>query len=254
MTLELKNEVLNQILTDLYYDLCTDYFHEISNLVDKYDEVLEGSEVDNTLSRSRSALEDYRTFLVLKVLRKWDPSLTIERTWKDIENFSRERDEELTVKLLEIKPSLPRLEEVDFTMTAYSSLELAKPCFYEEMKHCIENQQTDFTYLLYSNELQQWEDILQSSYPTSFNDWLRNMNLTSHSMIYTLNKKRAREYAQQYLRDELKSSAIDEIKHIFKEGESRNKAIEIIQVLSDKFLDSYEDQLFEFIDDIRKEA
>ena len=186
MTLELKNEVLNQILTDLYYDLCTDYFHEISNLVDKYDEVLDGSEVDNVFSRSRNALEDYRTFLVLKVLRKWDPSLTIERTWKDIENFSRERDEELTVKLLEIKPSLPRLEEVDFTMTAYSSLELAKPCFYEEMKHCIENQQTDFTYLLYSNELQQWEDILQSSYPTSFNDWLRNMNLTSHSMIYTV--------------------------------------------------------------------
>ena len=253
MTLELKNEVLNQILTDLYYDLCTDYFHEISNLVDKYDEMLVVNE-DHQFSRSRSVLEDYRTFLVLKVLRKWDPSLTIERTWKDIENFSRERDEELTVKLLEIKPSLPRLEEVDFTMTAYSSLELAKPCFYEEMKHCIENQQTDFTYLLYSNELQQWEDILQSSYPTSFNDWLRNMHLTSHSMIYTLNKKRAREYAQQYLRDELKSSTIDEIKHIFKEGESRNKAIEMIQVLSDKFLDSYEDQLFEFIDNIRKEA
>ena len=80
------------------------------------------------------------------------------------------------------------------------------------------------------------------------------MNLTSHSMIYTLNKKRAREYAQQYLRDELKSSTIDEITHIFKEGESRNKAVEMIQVLSDKFLDSYEDQLFEFIDDIRKEA
>ena len=254
MTLELKNEVLNQILTDLYYDLCTDYFHEISNLVDKYDEVLEGSEVDNALSRSRSALEDYRTFLVLKVLRKWDPSLTIERTWKDIENFSRERDEELTVKLLEIKPSLPRLEEVDFTMTAYSSLELAKPCVYEEMKRCIENQQTDFTYLLYSNELQLWEDILQSSYPTSFNDWLRNMNLTSHSMIYALSAKRAKEYAQQYLRDELKSSTIDEIKHIFKEGESRNKAVEIIQVLSDKFLDSYEDKLFEFIENVRKEA
>lgn len=254
MTLELKNEVLNQILTDLYYDLCTDYFHEISNLVDKYDEVLAIDESNQLLSRSRSALEDYRTFLVLKVLRKWDPSLTIERTWKDIENFSRERDEELTVKLLEIKPSLPRLEEVDFTMTAYSSLELAKPCFYEQMKRCIENQQTDFTYLLYSNELQQWEDILQSSYPTSFNDWLRNMNLTSHSMIYTLSKKRAREYAQQYLRDELKSSTIDEIKHIFKEGESRNKAVEIIQVLSDKFLDSYEDQLFEFIDSVRKEA
>lgn len=254
MTLELKNEVLNQILTDLYYDLCTDYFHEISNLVDKYDEILSGENVDNVFSRSRSALEDYRTFLVLKVLRKWDPSLTIERTWKDIENFSRERDEELTVKLLEIKPSLPRLEEVDFTMTAYNSLELAKPCFYEEMKHCIENQQTDFTYLLYSNELQQWEDILQSSYPTSFNDWLRNMNLTSHSMIYTLSAKRAKEYAQQYLRDELHSSTIDEIKHIFKEGESRNKAVEIIQVLSDKFLDSYEDQLFEFIDSVRKEA
>ena len=230
MALELKNEVLNQILTDLYYDLCTDYFHEISNLVDKYDEMLSGENVDNVFSRSRSALEDYRTFLVLKVLRKWDPSLTIERTWKDIENFSRERDEELTVKLLEIKPSLPRLEEVDFTMTAYSTLELKKPNFYEQMKHCIENQQTDFTYLLYSNELQQWEDI------------------------YTLNKKRARDYAQQYLRDELKSSTIDEITHIFKEGEGRNKAIEIIQVLSDKFLDSYEDQLFEFIDDIRKEA
>ena len=100
MALELKNEVLNQILTDLYYDLCTDYFHEISNLVDKYDEMLSGESVDNVFSRSRSALEDYRTFLVLKVLRKWDPSLTIERTWKDIENFSRERDEELTVKLL----------------------------------------------------------------------------------------------------------------------------------------------------------
>lgn len=254
MTLELKNEVLNQILTDLYYDLCTDYFHEISFLVDKYDEEL-AIDVDNqSLSKSRAALEDYRTFLVLKILRKWDPSLTVERTLKELNDFSRERDEELTVKLLELKPSLPRLEEFEFTMTAYSSLELTKPNFQEQMKHCIENQQTDFTYLLYSNELQQWEDVLQSSYPTSFNDWLRNMNLTSHSMIYTLSKKRARDYALQHLRDELHSSTIDEIKHIFKDGESRNKAIEIIQVLSDKFLDSYEDQLFEFIDDIRKEA
>ena len=70
MTLELKNDVLNQILTDLYYDLCTDYFHEISNLVDKYDEVLAGSEVDNSISRSRSALEDYRTFFSLEGITK----------------------------------------------------------------------------------------------------------------------------------------------------------------------------------------
>ena len=33
----------------------------------------------------------------------------------------------------------------------------------------------------------------------AFNDWLRNMNLTSHSMIYTLSAKRAKEYAQQVL-------------------------------------------------------
>lgn len=260
--LTLTNRELNNQLNDEFYDRCKLTKSSLSSYRLLYEETLYhcindvGSVDDETIRQLKADLERLQSFFihfVNDIEKSWNDSLDQERTAFTFEKDCRELDDKFDELALDFTPQY-KLELFDFTLRIQQQIESCHPHFYDNLfkKYVAENP--DYDWLLYTNELNQWQQVLQTSYPHSFQEWLLKSNLREHANLHTRNLNASKRAAKEYAETKLFEEITDEINEIFVKNESHSQALHHVQDLVSAFVDAHDDVLTEILLELRKEV